>query len=122
VRGDEHEIAAGREEVQSQDGLDRGAIDARRPGPIEVAHRRESPDPRAGEAAFETAAGPFLLLRRAEMLEQLDGAPAPLGGQRDEIVEMGGGVVQAEGLEGLTQRGHGAPPGRDGGGAGRHTC
>ena len=35
--------------------------------------------------------------RLDEMLEELGGAPAALGGEGDEIVEVGGGVVQAEG-------------------------
>lgn len=103
---------AGREKVQAQGRLDGGAIEPLGPGPVELAHGSEPPDPRVREAAFQTAAGAVVLLRVDEMLQQLDGAPAAFGGERDEIAEMGGGVTEAEGLEGVIQRGHRSPPDR----------
>jgi hypothetical protein len=53
--------------------------------------------------AFETAAGP--LLEIGEVFEELGGAPATLGGQGDDVVEVRGGVVQAEAFEGVRQWG-----------------
>jgi len=58
--------------------------------------RGEAAEAAARQAAFEAAAGALLLLRRDEMLEELGGAPAPFGGEGDDIVEVRGGVPQAE--------------------------
>jgi hypothetical protein len=104
--GDEDDVAGVGEEVQMQGGLDGGAVDALGPVPVEVAHGQEAADAATEQAAFEAAAGAFLLLELGEVLEELGGAPAALGGERDDIVEMGGGVAQAETLEGVRQWGH----------------
>ena len=85
-------------------GLDGGAVDALGPGPVEVAHGGEAAEAAAGEAAFEAAARALLLLALDEMLEELGGAPAAFGGEGDDIVEVRGGVAEAEGGELLSER------------------
>ena len=109
--GDEDEVAAGGEEVEAQGGLDGGAVDARGPGPVEVGHRGEAAEATAQEAAFEAAAGAFLLFDLDEVFEELRRAPAALGGEGDEVVEVRGGVMQPEECEGVREWGHRDPPG-----------
>jgi hypothetical protein len=110
LRRDQNQIVGLGEELETEDGLDGGAIDARGPGSIEVAHRGEAPDPAARQAALETAPGAFLLFGLGEMLEELGGTPPALGGLREEIVEVGGSVAEAEGRERLSERAHWGPP------------
>src|SRR5439155_13811090 len=98
------------EEVEAQHGLDGGAVEALGPGPIELGHGDEAADARAGEAAFETAAGALLLLALDEMLEQLRGTPPAFCGEGDDIIQMCRGVAQAEGSELVSERGHRAVP------------
>ena len=113
---DEHAVAAGGEEVEAERGLDGGAVDARGPGPVEGLHGRDAAEAAAEQAALEAAAGAFLLLDLCEVLEELRWAPAALGREGDEVIEVLGRVMQAEELEGLSERGHqGAPcPGTPG--------
>jgi hypothetical protein len=108
--GDEDDVAGVGEEVEMQDGLDGGAVDTLGPVPVEVAYGQEAAEAAAEQAAFEAAAGAFLLLEFGQVLEELGGAPAALGGERDDVIEVGGGVVQAEALEGVRQWGHRAAP------------
>jgi hypothetical protein len=114
VGGDEDEVAAGGEEVEVERRLDGGAVDARGPGPIEGVHWGEAADPTAQEAAFEAAAGAFLLLDLDEVLEELRRTPAALGRQRDEVVQVRGGVMEPEECEGVREWGHRDPPGGPG--------
>jgi len=44
------------------------------------------------------------------MLEELGRTPPTFGGKRDEVVQVLGGVMQAEELEGVSERGHRASP------------
>jgi hypothetical protein len=108
---DEDEVTAGGEELEVQGGLDGGAVDARGPGPVEGVHRGEAADPTAQETAFEAAAGAFLLFDLDEVFEELGRAPATLGRQRDQVVQVRGGVVEPEEREGVRKWGHRAPPG-----------
>jgi len=119
---DEDEVAGGREELEAEGRLDGGTIDAGRPGPVEIGHRGKASDPRPRQAAFEATPGAFLLLLGDEVFEQLNGTPPSLGGQGDEVVEVGGGMVQAEGVERVIQWGHGASLGRDAAEAARRMC
>ena len=61
LRGDEDEVAGRGEEVEAERGLDGGAVDAVRPGPVEGVHRGEAAEAAAEEAPFEAAPGPVLL-------------------------------------------------------------
>jgi hypothetical protein len=53
IGSDEHGIMAGLEEAEGEELVDGFAVDALRPGPIEVGHRLEGGDARAAEAALE---------------------------------------------------------------------
>ena len=88
---------------------------AGRPGPVEGVHRGEAAEAAAEEATFEAALGPGLLFAVDEVFEQLGRAPAALGGQGDEVVQVGGGVVEAEERERVREWGHRAPPVTSGG-------
>jgi hypothetical protein len=102
------------EEVEPEHGLDGGVVDAFGPRPVEVAHRGEAADAAAGEAAFEAATGAFLLLTLREMFQELGDAPPAFRGEGDDIVQVGGGVAQAEGGELVSEWGHPASPHRVG--------
>ena len=108
--GDEHAVAAGGEEVEVERGLDGGAVDPGGPGPVEGVHGGDAAEAAAEQAPLEAAAGALLVLDVGEMLEELDRTPAALRGEGDEVVEMLGGVMQAEELEGVSQRSHRASP------------
>jgi len=114
LRRDQHHIVRLGEEVQPQGGVDSGAVDALRPGPVEVTHGGEAPNLGPGQATFQAAAGALLLFVLDEMFEQLRGAPAALGGEGHDIVQVGGGVAQAEGGELVSERGHRGSPRRVG--------
>jgi hypothetical protein len=115
LRRDQHHVARVGEKVEPQGGVDGGAVDALGPGPIELAHRREAADAAASEATLEAPAGPFLLFVLDEMLQELGRAPAPFGGQGDDIVQVRGGIAQAEGGELVREWSHPASPPRVGG-------
>ena len=108
--GDQDEVAGLGQKLQAQGGLDGGAVEAFGPGPVKSVHRGEAAEAAAEEAPFETPAGPFLLLDVDEVLKELSGTPAALGRQRDEVIEVGGGVVQPEERERVSERGHRDPP------------
>ena len=50
--------------------------------------------------------GPLLLLTLGKMLEELRGAPPAFGGESDDIIQVGGGVAQAEGGELISEWNH----------------
>jgi hypothetical protein len=97
--GDEDAVAAGGEEVETERGLDGGAVDPREPRPVKGRPGGDAPEAAAEQAAIEAAAGAFLLLDVGEMLEELGGTPAAFGGEGDEVVQVLGGVIRAEKLE-----------------------
>ena len=111
LRGDQDQIAGLGQEVQAQGRLDGGPVEAFGPGPVEGVHRGEAAEAAAEEAPFEAPAGPFLLLDVDEVLEELSGAPAALGRERDEVVHVRRGVVEPEEREGISKRGHRDSPG-----------
>jgi class 3 adenylate cyclase len=90
---DDHDTAGIGEELEAKRGLHGGAVDPAGPPPVELAHRREAADARAGEPPLETAASALLVLLLAEVFEELDDAPPPFGGEGDDIIEVGGGVA-----------------------------
>jgi hypothetical protein len=94
LSGDQNQIVTLDQEVQAQGGVDGGAIEVSGPGPVERTHGGEAPDFRAGEAPLQGTAGAVLEFGLDEVLEELGGAEAPLGGQGDQIVEVGGRVMQ----------------------------
>jgi hypothetical protein len=108
--GDEDAVAAGGEEVEVERGLDGGPVDPRGPRPVKSRHGGDAPETAAEQAALEAAAGAFLLLDVGKVLEELSGTPAPFGGEGDEVVQVLGGVMQAEELEGVSEWGHRASP------------
>jgi hypothetical protein len=57
----------------------------------------------AREPAFETPAGPVLLVLFGQVLQELGRTPAPCGGERQQVLEMGGAVAQAESREPISQ-------------------
>jgi hypothetical protein len=103
--GDEHDVTGRGEEVEAQRGLDGIAIDPLGPGPVEVSDGLEAAEAGAGEAAFEAAAGALLLFLADDVFEELGDTPAVFGGERDEVVELGGGGAQAEGRELVSEGG-----------------
>jgi hypothetical protein len=107
---DEDEGAAGSEEVQGARCLDGGAVNPGGPGPIESGHRGEAADPTAQPAAFQAAAGAFRLFDLDEVFDELGRAPTTRGRQRDQVVQVRGGVMEPEELQGLTQRCHRGRP------------
>jgi hypothetical protein len=68
---DQDDVARRGEEVEREDSLDGGAIDALGPGPVEVTHRGEAADAAAQQAATRA----LLLFGLDEVLEELRGAP-----------------------------------------------
>jgi hypothetical protein len=106
---DEHDVARAVEEVELHRGLDGLAVDAARPVPIEVRERLEGPEPRATDATLEALLGPLARLGLGHVLEDLGGIPPPLGRERDEVIELGRSVGQAEGLERFDEGAHDTP-------------
>jgi hypothetical protein len=99
LRGDEDDVAGGLDEIEVEGGLDGGAVEALGPGPVEIGHGLEAADAAVSQAALKAFAGTVLGLRLDDTLEELGVAPAVLGGERDEIVDGGTDVVQADALE-----------------------
>ncbi len=109
---DEDDVGARAEEVELEGTLDGGAVDLPRPLPLEVGHGLEVAELAAGEAAYEAAALLLLGLLGCNALEQAARAGARLGGVGDEVVEVLGGVVHAEGAELGGEISHGGGPRR----------
>jgi hypothetical protein len=108
LRRDEDDVVGLLHEVEGDSALDGLAVDALRPGPVEVGHRLEPAELATAEAPFETAAGAVLGLNPRDVLEDLVRAPAVLGGERHDVIEDVSGVAQTEGTKLLVQvTGHG---------------
>ena len=110
LRRDQDHVPRVGEEVEAQGGFDGRAVDALGPGPVELAHGGEPAEAAAGEAPLEAAPGALVLFPLDEMLEELGRTPAALSGQGHHIIQMGGGVAQAERGELIRQWSHRASP------------
>ncbi len=116
LRRDENDVARAGEEVEVHRGLDGVAVDALGPVPVEVGERLETAELGTPDAALEALLGASALLGLCDVLEELGRVPPPLGGERDEVVELGRGMCEADGLERLGEGGHDDGP-SDGGGS-----
>src|SRR5690606_7628294 len=83
-------------EAESEQSLDVLAVDRAGPCPVEVGHGAEATDAGVTQAAFDGAAAALVVLALDDDLEQLLGSPPALGGLGDEVVEVGGEVVQLQ--------------------------
>jgi hypothetical protein len=106
LRRDEHDVASRLEEVEAHDGLDERSLDLRGPVPVEVGHGLESLEAAACATPIKPASGAVLLLDVDHVLKELLRAPSLLGRQRDQIIELGCGGKQAEGVEPRLQAAH----------------
>src|SRR5882672_3129399 len=100
---DQHDVAAAVEEFKAEGGLDSVAVDAFGPIPLVVGHGVEATDAAASLTTLEDALGSVLSLLVDDEHDSLGRAEAPLGGSGDQVVEVGGGVAQAEGVELLSE-------------------
>jgi hypothetical protein len=96
LRSDDHDVAGAVEEFETDRRIDGVAVDALGPGPVELGDRFEAAELTAFEAAVEAVLGALAKLGLRDMLEKLDRAPSALGGERDEVIELGGGVDASE--------------------------
>ena len=96
LRADEEHVVGTVEEIEREDPLQGGAVEGGGPVPIPVGQGFEAAEPGRGEAAFDTAPLAVLEFGGDDALEQHGGTPAPLGGLRDEIVEVVGGARPVE--------------------------
>ncbi len=108
--GHQNEVAVLAQEVELQSGLDRLAIDLLGPAPVEVGHGFEAADLAAGQAPFQASPGAFRVLGFRDVLQELGGTPTFSGGQGDGVVQVSGGVAQAESDELFSQWSHVDPP------------
>ena len=84
------------QEVEREDALDGRAMDLRRPRPFEIGQGFEAAEPSVVEPALDALIQAGRQLRLRELFEEHDGAPALLGGARDQIVEFGGRVAEPQ--------------------------
>ena len=69
------------------------------PGPVPVRQRFEAPEAGIAEPAFDAASCAIRKLGLGEGFQEDDGAPALARRARDEIVEVVGGVYEAQPAE-----------------------
>jgi len=84
------------EEVQANDGLDERPVDFGRPVPVVVGHGFEALEAAAFESALKPALRAVLVLDDGYLLKELKGAPAFLGGERNEVIKAVGSGGQSE--------------------------
>ena len=101
VGRDQDDVTGAVEEIESERGFDRGAVDLLGPVPVVVGNGFESAEVTSGEAALEALLRAVVHLERGDVLEELGGAPALLGGERDDVVEVRGEVAKADVAEQL---------------------
>ena len=94
LRTDEDDILALGQEVEREDSLKPRAMELF--GPVLVRHRFETTEARGSEPAFDAAPGAILELGLGEGFQEDDGTPALVRRARDEIVEVVGGMRQAQ--------------------------
>jgi len=102
-RHDDHVFPL-RQKVEGQDALDGRAMDLGGPRPFEIRQRLEAPEARVLQAPFDTLPEAGLEFGLDEAFELDDGTPALLRGARDEVIQVGGGVDEAELAQLITQR------------------
>ena len=93
IGSDQNGVAGVLEEVECHQGLDGGAVAAFRPSPVEIAQRFEAADMGAGQAPFQAAARPLLLLPIDHRLGPATGDGfLPMGQQTMEMERLGSGL------------------------------
>src|SRR5262245_56160021 len=96
VVADEGEIATFPDEVEGERALDEIALDLLRPVPVEIHHRLEAPDAGSVKSAFLAAPALVDLLEARDLLQNLHGREAALGGARQKVVAGLPDGVQAD--------------------------
>jgi hypothetical protein len=94
------------EEVESYGGLDPVTLNPLWPCPVIVADGFEASDAASCGAALEASTTPILLFDIDDVLDDLARAESPLLRERDEVVEMFGGMSQPERVEPLSEGSH----------------
>ncbi len=95
VRADEGEVAALADEVEAERTLDQVALDLLWPVPVEVGDGLEASDAGPLQPALEAASRSLDLLQPCDLLQDLSGRPAALGGAGQKVVEGLGDRQQA---------------------------
>jgi hypothetical protein len=90
LRCDEHDVSGLFAEVEAKIGLDQGAIDFLRPVPVEVRNGFEALEGASTKSSLKAALSAVFLFEFRNMLKELDGTEALLGGERYEVVESVG--------------------------------
>jgi hypothetical protein len=103
VRRDKDDVLAFGQEVEREDAVDRGPMNLFGPVPLEVGHRFEAAEARVSQPALHALSRPGVEFGLDKVFEQDDRAPALLCGARDEIIQLVGGVEEAEVPEVITQ-------------------
>jgi hypothetical protein len=98
-----HVVALGHT-LERQDAFDAGAMDLFGPRPLKVGHRLESANAGLFQSPFDALPGPGVEFGPGHGLEQEHRTPALLRGPRDQIVEIGRGLREAQVAELLRQR------------------
>jgi len=92
VGTEEDEVSAFGDEVETEGGVDGGAVDVFGPAPVEVGHGLESSESGAFETSFEASVGFVFGFEGGELLQDGGGGPLVSGGSSDEVLK-----VEAEG-------------------------
>jgi hypothetical protein len=96
VRRDKDDVLAFGQEVEREDAVDRGPMNLFGPVPLEVGQQLEAAEAGVFQPTLHALACLRVEFGLDELLEQDDRAPAFLGRPGDEIIELVGGVDEAE--------------------------
>jgi hypothetical protein len=94
--GDEDEIVPLAHEVAAERSVDHPAVDLRGPVPVEFVDGLEAPEVGGVQSALQRAPLALAKLLADQLFEHNGRAPAPLGGSREEVVEIGGRAGEPE--------------------------
>src|SRR5262249_29006732 len=103
VRRDKDDVLAFGQEVEGEDAFDRGPMNLFGPVPLEISHHLEAAEARVSQPALHAQSRPGVEFGLDEVLEQDDRAPALLCRAGDEIIQLVGGVEEAELPQVITQ-------------------
>jgi hypothetical protein len=104
VRGDDDHVLALREKVQREDAVHSRPMDRLRPVPFPIGHRLEAAEAGVSQTALDALPQSGLELGLRQAFELDDGAPPLLRGAGYEIIQLAGGVDEAELPQLITQR------------------